>query len=199
MTNSGALRCDGCGQAALAGHIARRLQRLEWTTQYRPIHIGTLLLGGAAPTAASDFLYAPIGEFAGEAALVLDAAGIGSSGKSREVVLAEFQRGGFFLAHALECPFEGVQIDPAERQSLVESRLPAALARIRRSLKPKRVAPISKLWEPMLERLNPGELGCAIVLDSGRPFALDGDQPREALQHLREALAGAIPARSGSS
>src|SRR5437899_12101620 len=52
MTNSIALPCDGCGQAATAEHIARRLQRLEWTTRYRPVHIHTLLLGAYSPSLA---------------------------------------------------------------------------------------------------------------------------------------------------
>src|ERR1700747_3025310 len=97
MANHAALRCDGCGQAASPEHIARRLQRLEWATRYRPIHIGALLLGDVAPSNDADFLYAPAGAFSGEAALVLRGRGVETAGKSRETVLAEFQRGGFFL------------------------------------------------------------------------------------------------------
>ncbi len=54
--NSTALRCDGCGQLASPEHIARRLQRLEWTTRFRPVHIGTLLLGATAPQNTSLFI-----------------------------------------------------------------------------------------------------------------------------------------------
>src|SRR5437773_9910485 len=99
MTNSIALRCDGCGQTASSEHIARRLQRLEWTTRYRPVHINTLVLGAFSPQEESDFLYAPSGEFHGEAALLLDALGISTVGKAAGVVPAEFQRAGFFLTH----------------------------------------------------------------------------------------------------
>src|SRR6266571_3195402 len=80
MTNSIALPCDGCGQAATAEHIARRLQRLEWTTRYRPVHIHTLLLGAYSPLRDEEFLYASDGEFGGEAAQILDAVGISTAG-----------------------------------------------------------------------------------------------------------------------
>jgi len=43
------LPCDGCGQPASAEHIARRLQRLEWATRFRPIHIQALLLAAFRP------------------------------------------------------------------------------------------------------------------------------------------------------
>src|SRR5207253_8014232 len=55
MTNSITLVCDGCGQAATAEHIARRLQRLEWTTRYRPVHIHALLLGAFSPLRDEEF------------------------------------------------------------------------------------------------------------------------------------------------
>src|SRR5439155_16458759 len=106
MTNSIALPCDGCGQAATAEHIARRLQRLEWATRYRPVHIHTLFLGSASPQKQEEFLYSPNGEFLGEAGALLEAAGVSTAGKTAEAVHAEFQRAGFFLTHVLECPVE---------------------------------------------------------------------------------------------
>jgi hypothetical protein len=181
------LRCDGCGQPASSEHIARRLQRLEWTTRYRPVHIGTLLLGAVAPQSDADFIYSPAGAWKGEAEVLLSAAGIITDGKSAEAALAEFQRGGLFLTHVLECPVEGG--DASSLQQLVTTRLPAVLARIRRSLKPKRLAAISMLLEGFLPVLGSGELACAILLDQGKPFALDGDGASESAKRLREALA----------
>jgi len=125
------LLCDGCGQPASPEHIARRLQRLEWTTRFRPVHIGALLLGAVAPKKDSEFLYSPGGDWGGEAKLVLAAAGVSQDGKSAEAALAEFQRGGFLLTHVLECPLEG---DPGRLPALMASRLPGVLTRIRRSL-----------------------------------------------------------------
>jgi hypothetical protein len=181
------LRCDGCGQAASPEHIARRLLRLEWTTRFRPVHIGTLLLGAVAPQEDSAFLYYPAGAWGGEAKVLLAAAGLTPEGKSAEATLAEFQRRGFFLAHVLECPLEdgaGGRIT-----ELVGNRLPAVLARIRRSLKPKRLAPISRWLEQFLPALLSGALPCATLLDRERPFALDGDAASDAAGRLRDAVA----------
>jgi hypothetical protein len=181
------LRCDGCGQAASSEHIARRLQRLEWTTRFRPVHISTLLLGAVAPREDSAFLYSPEGGWDGEAKVLLAAAGLTLEGKSAEAMLTEFQRRGFFLTHVLECPLEdgaGGRIT-----ELVGNRLPAVLARIRRSLKPKRLAPISRWLEQFLPTLISGALPCATLLDREKPFALDGDAASDAAGRLRDAIA----------
>jgi hypothetical protein len=62
------------------------------------------------------------------------------------------------------------------------------LARIRRSLKPKRLVPISQALERFLPILDSAELSCAILLDHQKPFALDADT-NEAADRLRETLA----------
>jgi hypothetical protein len=193
MTNSIDLPCDGCGQAASTEHIARRLQRLEWTTRYRPVHIHTLLLGAFSPKQERDFLYAPGGEFQGEAAHVLDALGISAAGKAAEAVHAEFQRSGFFLTHVLECPPDSDAGQVAAAGALLTKRLQPVATRIRRSLKPKRVVLISQALGPILEEILALELGCPIVLDGGKVFEFDRSAPANALARLREALAG--PAR----
>jgi hypothetical protein len=188
MITESLLRCDGCGQLASPEHIAKRLQRLEWTTRYRPVHIGTLLLSASAPTNDSEFLYAEGGEFLGDAGIILEAAGLSRTGESMEAVLAEFQRGGFFLTYVLDCPFDPSGDQGALRRAL-DGRLPAVLARIRRSLRPKRLVPMTEALEPFLNVLENANLGCAIVLDDGRPFALDGTSPEPVIARLRRALA----------
>ena len=193
MTNSKALVCDGCGQAASGEHIARRLRRLEWTTRYRPVHINTLLLGAFSPQEERDFLYVPGGEFRGEAALLLDALGISTAGRAADAVHAEFQRAGFFLTHVLECPLGKDAGQGAEPAGLLTKRLEPLATRIRRSLKPKRVVLISRALGPILEKLLALELGCPVVLDNGKLFELDGAVPENTVARLREALAG--PAR----
>src|SRR5881396_3629151 len=134
MTNSIALPCDGCGQIASAEHLVRRLQRLEWTTRYRPVHINTLLLGAFSPVEEKDFLYSPGGEFHGEAALLLEALGMPTTGRGADSVQAEFQRAGFFLTHVLECPLERGAGQAAESLALLAQRLQPVATRIRRSL-----------------------------------------------------------------
>jgi len=183
------LACDGCGQSASPEHIARRLQRLEWTTRYRPVHIGTLLFGAVSPEADGDFLYA--GRFEGEAAQLLAALGISTAGKPPDVVLGEFQRGGFFVTHVLECPLEASSSGLPSCDSLLLQRVTPVLARIRRSLRPKRVVLISELLAPLISRFSSAELGCPVILDSGKPFNLNPSDLSLGAQHLREALAAA--------
>jgi hypothetical protein len=180
------LVCDGCAQSAPPEHIARRLLRLEWTTRYRPVHIGALLLGGVSPLAEEDFLYR--GKFQGEAGRLLEAVGISTPGKSPETVLSEFQRGGFFLTHVLECPLETSEAEQASYESLLAERVSQILTRIRRSLKPKRVVLISDSLAPLAARLSGAELGCPVILDNGKPFGLDSSDFSGAALHLRQAL-----------
>jgi hypothetical protein len=188
MTNTSLLPCDGCGQLASPEHIAKRLQRLEWTTRYRPVHIGALLLGAVAPEKDSEFLYAEGAEFAGEAGIILEATGLSTTGKPAEATLAEFQRGGFLLTYVLDCPLERGANDAASVQKLLEKRFPAVLTRIRRSLKPKRLVPVSRLLESLLSQPEKIDAGCPIVLDGSKPFSLDGDTSAEAIAVLRQAL-----------
>src|SRR5438270_13756650 len=103
MINS-ELPCDGCGRLASPDHIAHRLQSLEWATRFRPIHINILLLGAVAPTEDFDLIYSLAGDWRGEAKMLLTSLGVTTEGKSPNAILAEFQRGGFFLTHVLECP-----------------------------------------------------------------------------------------------
>jgi hypothetical protein len=186
MTNTDLL-CDGCGQPASSEHSAKRLQRLEWTTRYRPIHVGTVLLGASAPADDVEFLYAERGEFLGEAKYVLDACGLVTAGKSWQAVLTEFQRAGFLLTYALECPLDP-GISEAAILTLLKSRMPALLARIRRSLKPKRIVPISLSLEPLLASIRDVDTGCPVLLDDGKPFARDARGDDEAATRLRRAL-----------
>jgi len=179
------LLCDGCAQAASPEHIAHRLQRLEWTTRYRPVHIATLLLGAVSPRNDGDFLYS--GQFTGEAASLLEAAGIRKEDKAAETVLAEFQRGGYFLAHVLECPL-GENADEAAAETLLAQRVQPVLARVRRSLRPKRTILFDQRLIPFLGRISGAELSCPVLLDAGKPFALDGGAGGDGCARLRTAL-----------
>jgi hypothetical protein len=117
---------------------------------------------------------------------VLQAAGVSLVGKSFDTVLSEFQRGGFLLAHVLECPLE--ESNSAMVQELIESCLPATLARIRRSLKPKRVALISEELAFSIACFQTGELNSVLVLDGGKPFMLAGGASKGAAERLRRTI-----------
>jgi hypothetical protein len=164
-------------------------------TRYRPVHVGTVLLGAYSPDADSDFLYAETVEITGEAASVLSAVGISLKGKTKEAILTEFQRGGFLLGYVLECPLEPASRNEAAVAALLEARMPAFLARLRRSFQPKRVALISSKLDPFFAGLTETELGCALVSDGGKSFALDGPSPEKEIEKLREAHAAARAGR----
>jgi hypothetical protein len=183
------LTCDGCGQTASAEHIALRLQRLEWSTRYRPVHIQTLLLCAAPQPEERESLYSPSCDYRGVAGRVLEVAGIAVAGKTADIVQAEFQRAGFFLTPVLECALETESQDGMTLLLLLERRLATIGTRIRRSLKPKRVALLSMGLGAVAEKMAAMELGCPVVLDEGKPFALDGPGAGEAVRRLRKALA----------
>src|ERR1700675_878873 len=177
--NTPEILCDGCGQCASAEHLARRLQRLEWATRYRPIHLHTLLLGAISPLAPVEFLYSPEKTHSGEAANLVAAAGISISGKSADAIQSEFQRRGIYLTHVLECPLDVPSTGPDFLTNAFITRLPALFTRIRRSLKPRRLALISRSLTPLIERFASAQLNCELVLDDGRAFALDHSSPVE--------------------
>src|SRR6202011_1584154 len=175
-TNTSVILCDGCGQPASSEHIARRLQRLEWATRYRPIHLHTLLLGAFSPQAPAQFLYSPE-THSGEAANLIAAAGISSAGKSTDTILSEFQRRGIYLTHVLECPLDVLSTGAEFLNNALIARLPTLFTRIRRSLKPKRLAFISGNLTPLIERFASAQLNCELALDDGRAFGLDNSNP----------------------
>ena len=193
MTTANSMPCDGCGQPASPEHIAKRLRRLEWTTRYRPIHIGTLFLGAFAPVEDAEFLYAGGSPFRGEAARVLQGLGLPHADKPSETVLADFKRRGFLLTHVMECPVETAHNSESVVEGLLERRIAAVFSRIRRSLKPKQLVLFSDELRPLTDLIAKQDLGCPLVLDSGKPFLLNGDDVGQGGERLREALAKSIP------
>jgi hypothetical protein len=151
------------------------------------VHIHTLLLGSFSPAEERDFLYSPKGEFHGEAALLLNALEITVPGKTPDAVQAEFQRAGFFLTYVLECPVELEDTRTTLVASLLAKQLPIVAARIRRSLKPKRVILVTKELESIVDNIMRSDLGCPIATDDGKPFELDSGALNKAVGRLREA------------
>ena len=186
MQNKQGILCDGCGQTASPEHIARRLQLLEWATRFRPVHIGTLLLGAAAPSTDPEFFYSPAGAFAGEAAFLAQIAGLATIDKSKEQLHLAFQRVGFFATHVLECPVEpGSSAALAE---LIANRLPNAITRVRRSLRPKRVVLISAHLEPFAVQLRLALPDSRIIMNGERAFRLEPGDSAGQILLLRQAL-----------
>jgi hypothetical protein len=187
MSDTNLLPCDGCGQFAPPAHIARRLQRLEWATRYRPVHIQTVLLGAVVPAQQGSFLYADSAPFSGEAAQLLEALQIPTEGKSRDDVLCEFQKRGLLLAHVLECPLEG-RLSPSEINGLLERQSRQTLVRIRRSLKPKRVLLFSKDLATVASKLTEADFDAPILLNDGKPFDLSEGADSNRFAAFRQAM-----------
>src|SRR5713101_6679824 len=177
-------KCDGCGQPASPEHIAARLKRLECATRFRPVHINVLFLGAAAPGIEAEFLYAvaeesaptgSTGGFRGEGKQILLAAGLGpileSDPHSSGEALVDFQRRGYFLTHVLECPPDPTLTEERALAELCLRQLPIAMARIRRSLKPKRIVLFSPVPDALIPKMAAGELGAALLLDDGQAFS----------------------------
>jgi hypothetical protein len=203
MADAMKLLCDGCGQAASPEHVARRLQRLEWTTRYRPVHISTLFLGAFSPEKDADFLYWPGEEFDGEAAQLLSAVGMLQRGKAADAVQSEFQRAGYFLTHVLECPLETMSDDrvglgrrreaaATRAAEVLRERLPYVAARIRRSLKPRRVILITEAIRPVVQDIGALDLGCPVILNNGKPFEFSTAADEREILQFRKALAAAV-------
>ena len=198
MGSPKALLCDGCGQPASPEHLAARLKRLEWATRFRPVHISVLFLGAASPADENDFLYAgageetparPAGAVRGEARQILYAAGLislleGGSG-GRAEALAAFQHRGYFLTHVLECP---LSLSPTQGSTVEQAQLPRVLVRIRRSLRPKRIALVAQSLDVLIPRLAGSDLGPNLLLNKGKAFALDAAEPAAEVERLRQAL-----------
>jgi len=187
MSGLPSLTCDGCGRPASSEHIARRLQRLEWSTRFRPVHMHTLFLGAVAPLYDDEFLYSPNGRFSGEAGHLLSALRISADMKTPESVHAEVQRAGAFLTHILECPLDTDFESTSDWERLMLSRLGVVAIRIRRSLRPKRVVPISREFGVVLKEFAKLDLGCAVCLDDGWPFLLENLNPDDFARRLQEA------------
>ncbi|MGH9746538.1 MAG: hypothetical protein ACRD59_10580 [Candidatus Acidiferrales bacterium] len=149
--------CDGCGGPADEGHIRARIERLELATRFRPIHIQVLLLGDAPPVPESDYFYRLLRAGAGRSdrgkeflAEVLIAAGIPrDAGLSEEGALTEFQRRGFYLAEAIECP-----VAPGDDLlARVQKAAPTLVKRIEFSYRPKHVAAIGEAVKRLVPSL----------------------------------------------
>ena len=191
MAGGEKLVCDGCGQAATAEHIAARLRRLEQATRFRPVHIQTLFLGAAAPV--SGFLYdieqGSSGRAAtGEGRAILEATGLWGRPGTIAETLAEFQHRGYFLTHVMECPADGIAPGIKEFAALLRTGLPRVLARIRRSLKPKRIALIAEGLAELIGEFGKNQTGAGLLLDGGNPFALDAGAAEPAKRNLARAL-----------
>jgi len=161
--------CDGCGAPADEAHIRARIERLELATRFRPIHIQVLLLEDSPAVRPEDYFYQPARD--GERRRSPDAdaffremllaAGMSSEmATNEEAALAEFQRRGFYLADAVECPIAS----PEGLRSRVIQALPTIVKRVEFSYRPKHVVPIGAEITGLIDSLRKSSIAQRIVV-----------------------------------
>jgi hypothetical protein len=165
--------CDGCGAQVDEKHIRTRIERLELATRFRPIHIQVLFLAAAPPSQpADDFYRATTGTKRSAASQIFFDEITKSIGRKpgdaadEGAALAEFQRAGFYLACAVECPIEA----PEQLAATVSKFAPRVLLRVNTSYKPKFVAPLSPALQPLVAMFQNNSWADRLILQNGAPF-----------------------------
>jgi len=194
--------CDGCGVQVEDAHIRRRIERLELATRFRPIHIQVLVLDVAPPLRVEDYFYRPASDRSTRSVVsrmyfdeLAKCAGhaVGTVA-DEESALLEFQRHGFFLAWAVECPVEEAGEGALNRLG------PTVVKRIQASYKPKFIAPVGEAMKELIPLLEISGLQDRLVLNNGGPFVdpFLGDPQNQAEfdtgigSRLTRALAGRV-------
>ncbi len=188
--------CDGCGAPADDQHVRERIERLEWATRFRPVHIHVLLISWAPPARAEDYFYRPSGAPALRSSEsraffdeLLKAVGCASgSDSSEEAALAEFQRQGLFLSYVVECPLTTSQAATVAAASF----FPTLLKRIQFSYRPKGVALISQETRSLVPLLQRAGWRDRLILENGLPFQMETRASANATENLGTRLAPAI-------
>jgi hypothetical protein len=180
--------CDGCGAQVDEAHIRSRIERLEQATRFRPIHIQALFLAAAPPPQPADDFYraATSAERAAASQIFFDeitkslGRKPGDTG-DEESTLAEFQRRGFYLAYAVECPIESAE----QLAATVTKLAPRVLLRVNASYKPKFVALLSPALQPLIATFQNNSWADRLILRDGAPFDADSfaDRLTKALAH----------------
>lgn len=178
--------CDGCGARTDEAHVRRRVERLELATRYRPVHIKVLMLDGAPPVRLEDYFYQAAKNRSDRSVAsrmyfdeLCKCAGIAVGPDLREEpALADFQRRGFFLASAVECPFE----DQPDPQGALRRLAPTVLKRVQTSYIPSYVVPISPPTQELIRLFGLVGWGDRLILNNGSPFSDPylGDPKRQA-------------------
>jgi hypothetical protein len=165
--------CDGCGAQVDEAHIRSRIERLEQATRFRPIHIQVLFLAAAPPPQTEDDFYrATTASKRSAASQVFFDEITKSIGRNpgdttdEETTLTEFQRAGFYLAYAVECPIES-----SDQLAATVTRLaPRVLLRVNTSYKPKFVALLSPASQPLIQLFQSKSWAERLILQDGASF-----------------------------
>jgi len=187
------LPCDGCGLPASPDHIAERLQRLEHSTRFRPIHIGVLFIALMPPIRLQDDFYAADekNEYFDPFLTALEIPPAAAS-----VRLLEFQQRGYFQAFLSECP-SPQDLEPAA--ATIARLSPTLIRRIRFNYKPKLIAPIGQELAPLVDVLRGAGIGPIVALAQGAVLPIPRTGDREWHELFRGAVATVAPREYPSS
>jgi hypothetical protein len=166
--------CEGCGTRADDEHVARRAERLVRASRFRPTRIRVLLLDGAPPSRIEDNFYCAAQDRSDRAVFarryfdeLMKCADITVAANSQESsLLAEFQRKGFFVTYAVDCPFEE-QDDP---KAALRRLAPTVLKRVQSVFDPSYVVPISQPTAELIRLFGMIGWGDRLILEKGLPF-----------------------------
>ena len=187
--------CDGCGAQVDEAHIRSRIERLEHATRFRPIHIQVLFLAAAPPSLPEDDFYRAATSTKRSPDSQLFFREISKSiGRTpgdiadEAAILTEFQRAGFYLADAVECPIES----PEQLAAAVTKLASRVVLRVNTSYKPKFVAPISQALQPLIPLFQNNSWADRLILHNGEPF----DDRTEFGTALADSIAEALARHS---
>lgn len=166
--------CEGCGTKTDDLHIQRRAQRIELARKFRPAQIRALFLNAAPPSRSEDYFYraAPVRSsrslvsrmFFDELSRAMGAAP--GSEIIEDLALAEFERRGFFLANAIECPIEEVD----QPQTAMRRIAPTVIKRVQTEYNPAYIVPLGQSTQELIRLFGLIGWGDRLVLDKGGPF-----------------------------
>jgi hypothetical protein len=197
--NSTSILCDGCGLAASPEHIAARVERLEWATRFRPIHIHVLFVAlEPMPRPEDDFYRPPESrDFFDSFLSALDISsdpGNGADNEAGTASLLEFQRRGYYLTSLSECPVTpehsaslGQRDDESAARESISRLAPTLIKRIRFNYKPKHVALLGANLSPLIEIFEHAGTDPLLLLNQERlPLTIP-----ECGRYLERAVRGA--------
>lgn len=193
------LPCDGCGLPASPEHIAERVHRLEQSTQFRPVHIGTLFVALAPPARTADDFYAPARSKAFfdpfmdalEISAPTEQPAVGEEARAADLVrLAEFQRRGYYLTFLSECPLP----ENAETADNTIQRLgPTLVRRIKFNYRPKQLAPLGQELTSLVDMFKGQEIAPVLTAGNGLALPIPGTGSQDWLQLFRGSVTAGAP------
>jgi hypothetical protein len=165
--------CEGCGARADDAHIRRRTERADLAQRFRPPQLRVLFLDGAPPVRIEDYFYRATNDRSVRSVasrmyfdeLLKCMAAPPGPATREDSAIADFQRHGFFLTSALECPFEE-QPDP---QNALRRSAPSAVKRVQ-ALDPSYIVPLSPPTQELIRLFGLIGWGDRLVLNHGGPF-----------------------------